>query len=127
MSRSRDYISLKIKLAAALLQIPGKDGGRIIRHEDAKLLTADQIISCFHLDHYPIAHADGGPDLPWNLTFRPILDHREKTKRDVAAMAKVKRIADKLNRALRKLTPAHEKRKWPSRKIPSRQFRYWKP
>jgi hypothetical protein len=101
----RDYIPLKVQLAAALLQLGYMRPDwreladvftRYIPHDHAKLMTADQIISLFQLDHYPIRHADGGPDEPWNLEFKFIGAHREKTKRDQAEMAKSKRIRKRL-------------------------------
>lgn len=94
---SRKAISLKTKLASALLQMlrPDDSGNlvRIIPHEEAKALTADQIISRFDFHHYPIPHAHGGPDEPWNLdpVLRP--DHQRITaKRDIPMIAKTKRI-----------------------------------
>jgi hypothetical protein len=95
----RSHISLKTKLASALLAIKAFELGRwspLIPHEDAKQMTADQIISLFAFDHYPIRKADGGPDEPWNLEPRMIVPHREKTaKIDVPQMAKSKRIRRK--------------------------------
>src|SRR5258708_500593 len=89
----RKKISLKTQLAAALLQIRDASSERLIPHDDAKLMSACQIISLFHLDHQPIPHADGGPDEPWNLTHLFIGAHREKTaKRDIPQIAKGKRI-----------------------------------
>ena len=55
--------SLKVRYAAALLEM-----GR--SHSHAKLLHADQIISLFHADHFPIRKVDGGPDEPWNIVHR---------------------------------------------------------
>lgn len=95
----RAHISLKTKLASALLAIKAFELGRwspLIPHEDAKRMTADQIISLFAFDHYPIRKADGGSDEPWNLEPRMIQAHREKTaKVDVPEMAKSKRIVRK--------------------------------
>lgn len=89
---SRKKISLKVQLAAALLQIPG--GG--ISHDEAKSLSAAQIRSRFHMDHYPIMVADGGTDDPWNLTWLPVAEHQQKTRKsDVPQLAKGKRIAKK--------------------------------
>lgn len=67
-----------------------------IPHHEAKLLTPDQIIALFEFDHYPIPHAEGGPDEPWNLdpVFKPV--HREKTaKVDIPTIAKGKRLRRK--------------------------------
>lgn len=98
----RRKLSLKAKLAATLLKLGH------IPYEHSKQMTADQIISLFHFDHWPIRHADGGPDEPWNLEPRLIADHREKTAViDVPQIAKGKRIRG-------------ETRNGPRRKIPAR-------
>lgn len=94
---SRKAIPLKTKLAAALLTMRRpNDAGElelIIPHEDAKHMSAEQIISLFQWDHYPIPHAHGGPDEAWNLEPRPIAEHRKKTAAvDQPMMAKVDRI-----------------------------------
>src|SRR5688572_5207602 len=54
---ARRHISLTKKLASALLTIRVEENGKLvpfIDHETAKTLTAAQIISLFHFDHYPI-------------------------------------------------------------------------
>jgi len=84
----RGHISLKTKLASALLAL------HQIPHSQAQRMTADQIISLYHFDHDPIPHAHGGPDEPWNLT--PLLKaaHLEKTAEfDIPVIAKTKRIS----------------------------------
>lgn len=87
-------MNLSTKLASALLAMRGEDGAFLVPYEDAKLMSADQIISLFQFDHYPIRKADGGPDAPWNLVPRFILAHREKTaKKDAPEMAKDRSIA----------------------------------
>lgn len=95
---TRQRINLETKLAAALLTMvrPNADGvlEPIISHEHAQKLSASQIISLFHFDHYPIPHSQDGPDEPWNL--RPLLipEHREVTARvDIPQIAKTKRLA----------------------------------
>ncbi len=91
-------ISLSVKLAAALLQMkrPTADGSgweRIISHEEARQLTAKQIISRFQFDHHPIREVDGGPAEPWNLDPMLTAEHRAKTaKIDLPQIAKGKRI-----------------------------------
>ena len=94
--RKRKRISDRKKLAATLLHMRAgaADGYELlIPYEDGKQMSADQIISLFHYDHYPIPHAEGGPDEPWNLTPRLIADHREKTRKvDLKQIAKNKRI-----------------------------------
>lgn len=94
----RKAIPLKVKLAAALLTIMRPDEFDnvlvpVIPHTEAKTLTADQIISRFEFDHFPISKWLDGPDEPWNLVPRPKKEHRQKTaKVDVPAAAKSKRI-----------------------------------
>jgi hypothetical protein len=68
----------------------------IIGHDEAKTMTAEQIIARFHFDHYPIPHAEGGPDEPWNLDPVPSEDHAIKTATiDVPGIAKRKRVSAK--------------------------------
>ena len=103
----RAHLSLKTKLASALLALEGFQYDEVtgkccrvnlIPYEDSKRMTADQIISLFAFDHYPQRKADGGPDEPWNLEPRLIQAHREKTaKVDVPEMAKSKRIRRKVS------------------------------
>jgi hypothetical protein len=84
---SRTAPSLETKLAATLLALGH------IPYEDAKQMTARQITSLYHFDHYPIRHTDGGPSEPWNLVPRLIAAHREKTaKVDQPAIAKDRNI-----------------------------------
>jgi len=94
---SRKPLSMKVKLASALLQmLRADDTGKLVRiisHEEAKTLSANEIISRFDFHHYPIPHAHDGPDEPWNL--EPMLrgDHRKVTaERDIPMIAKTKRI-----------------------------------
>lgn len=130
----RPHIPLKVQLATALLQIPGPGFGPLINYEHSKQMGADQIISLFHLDHCPIPKAEGGPDEPWNLTWRLIRAHREKTaKTDIPAIAKGKRIRRKQaeHRAkmdiediaeIEAITRAYELALQRKPKIPSRGF-----
>lgn len=92
----RRHLSLKVRLAAALLQCRDAQGDPYIDWEHAKQMNANQIISLFHFDHYPIRHEAGGPDEAWNLQPRLIAEHRVKTaKVDVPEIAKIKRISKK--------------------------------
>jgi hypothetical protein len=98
MSAPRKSISLRTKLASALLTIvrPNERGEleRVIPHDMAKQMSDDQIISLFHFDHYPVPHAHDGPDEAWNLEPRPIVEHRGITaKVDVPRIAKAKRLS----------------------------------
>lgn len=109
------------KLASALLQIKGDDGQALIPWEDAKLMTAEQIISLFQWDHYPFRHEAGGPAEAWNLVPRFIREHREKTaKIDAPEIAKIKRISPAEEEfRQRLLTPRQDRQpkrsKWPKR------------
>lgn len=143
MSQKRAHISLKTKLASALLMLRAPDGRDAIPYQDSKQMSADQIISLFHFDHWPIRKADGGTDHPSNLAPRLIAAHREKTaKIDVPEMAKSKRIRRKeavhaahmstdsfadLDRAMgfmtRKRKIASRINPWPKRKLKSNKPR----
>lgn len=102
----RKSINLKTQLASALLQIPRLDAfgrpilgpdGRLtycVSFEEAKAMTVQAIRGRFDLDH-TILHCWGGGTHPSNLTWRLREDHKEKTKRDVAAVAKVRRAEKK--------------------------------
>jgi hypothetical protein len=37
------------------------------------------VLSVFNWDHYPVPKHRDGPDKHWNLTPRPIIEHRHKT------------------------------------------------
>jgi hypothetical protein len=143
----RPHINLTTKLAAALLTIvrPDEHGElrRVISHADAQNMTAVQIISVFVWDHDPIRHEAGGPALPWNLTPRPIIEHRRKSaKIDAPAIAKGKRLRTEQEAFRRRLLEksgqipvdvrgsrddGHErkppKRAWPSRPFPKKPKR----
>lgn len=84
-------------------------------------MSAEQIVSLFQFDHYPIRHEAGGPDAPWNLVPRFLMEHRVKTSKiDMPEIAKIRRIT-KAEEEFRKrlLTPRDErepkKSKWPKR------------
>jgi hypothetical protein len=82
--------SLTTQLASALLALGH------VPYNDAKQMSAQQVISLYHFDHFPIPRAEGGPDEHYNLVPRLIAAHREKTARiDVPQIAKNKRIAAK--------------------------------
>lgn len=117
----RDHISLTTKLAAVLLEMKVADeNGQLvplIDRETAKNMTAEQICSLFHADHFPIPFATArdigmAPDQynhPTNITMRPLMEHRIKTaKIDVPAIAKGNRISashqDFRRRVLAKVT-----------------------
>ena len=103
----RAYIPLKKRLAAVLLTIRVEENGKLVPfldYDTAKKLTADQIISLFHFDHFPIAKWLDGPDEPWNLVPRPIMQHPIKTaKIDTPASAKAERITERQEEFRRKM------------------------
>lgn len=111
----RKHISLKTKLAAALLALGD------IPYDDAKQMTADQIVSLYQFDH-GILHAIDPIDEPWNLTPRLIAPHRAKSRRDMSAVAKVRRLEPDAIEFRRKVLarPCGQKRqptgKWPKRR-----------
>jgi hypothetical protein len=132
---ARQHISLKKKLAAALLTIkrPDEHGNLVpvIDYEDAKSMDEDQIISVFHFDH-GILHAIEPINEPWNLTPRPIIEHRKKSAKDKTALSKGDRLSDSQKEFQRKMlvkvgqgetiedVKAKRKYKWPKRKMQSR-------
>ena len=139
----REHVSLKTKLAAALLEVDRYQNGSLcIPFEHSKAMSVDQICSLWVFDHWPLRKADGGTDHPSNLTPRLIAAHREKTaKVDVPEMAKSKRIrreeeehraimagalpvVQRWKRQIASRPWAMEAVKWerPKRRIPSRPF-----
>ena len=93
-------ISLKTRLAATLCHMlrPDETGALVpvIDHESAKNMTEDQVLSIFQFDHWPIPKHRQGPDAHWNLTPRPIIEHRRKSATfDTPAAAKDDRIQEK--------------------------------
>lgn len=128
MTHKRPYIPRDTKIAACLLELFELRGDGI-PFRQAQQMSAEEICSLVHWDH-AVLHAWGGSIHPTNLTPRLILAHREKTaKRDVPAVAKVKRIARKELQRIdvsgskddgysSRPTP---KRPWPKRKFPQQQ------
>lgn len=119
----RSHINMETKLASALLALGH------IPYEDSKLMTATQICSLYHFDHFPLRVADGGEDVPWNLLPRLIGDHRAKTaKIDQPQLGKQRRIRarEQEHQAVlqAKIAPqiAMQKVTWPKPKMPSRPF-----
>lgn len=104
---ARRHISLTKKLASALLTIRVEDNGKLVPFidlETAKKMTANQIISLFHFDHYPIAKWMEGADEPWNLVPTPIMEHRIKTaKYDTPNSAKADRVTEDQERFRKKM------------------------
>lgn len=137
MKRKRAHINLKTKLVAALCALVHEEDGRlvpIIPHEHAKAMSEDQILSLFAWDHYPIPHAEDGPDEHWNIVPSLIPGHRIKTATiDTPGIAKRKRVArahaEFVSRVLGPVKKPAEKRSQfaRGRKIPSRPFKKVKP
>lgn len=94
--KAKEHIPAKEKLAAALLMCMKPDGNggweRVIPHHEAVMMTADQIISLFQWHHDPIAEADGGKAVAWNLTPTFIIPHRKISARQRTEAAKSRRI-----------------------------------
>lgn len=107
--------NLRQKLASALLMmVQPDDTGKmvpVIPFARAMKMTADQIISEFDFDH-AVYVAIGGGNEPWNLVPRLRAAHREKTKRDLANIAKVKRGIKK--RAAKAATRPLDKHGYPT-------------
>lgn len=119
------------RLAAALLQLVRYRAGKweaIIDYEEAKNLTADEIISRFELDHYPVSVKLGGSNHPTNLTWREKEEHREKTNKvDAKIHAKARRFEKNPQKIrsrgeLQYPSESNIKDVKPKRKIPSRPF-----
>lgn len=81
----RKHISLLTKLASTLLELHPTD------REHAKLITAAEYVARFEFDHAEL-WALTQNDHFTNLTPRLIAPHREKSRGDTSAVAKVKRI-----------------------------------
>lgn len=116
---SRKHISLKTKLAAAICQL-------FLTHEEAEALSEDQVLLLVHWDHYPVPHAEGGPDTHFNLVAALVPGHKEKTaKIDIPGIAKRKRITKAHQEfCQRLLTPRAERprtSRWGKRPFPSQR------
>lgn len=113
---ARAHISLKTKLASALLALGD------VPYDHAKLMTPDQIISLYHFDH-GILHGIKPVNDFWNLTPRLIGQHRAKSAIDNGIVAKMKRITGETCTGPTRAIPARVD-PWPKgRKLHSRGFR----
>lgn len=81
----RKHISLKTKLASALLELGH------IPYADAKEMGEANFLSLWTFDH-GILHGVEVNNSFWNLTPRLIVPHREKSRKDAGVVAKVKRL-----------------------------------
>lgn len=104
--KSKAHISLREKLAAALSHMMVEVDGKLERaipYDDAKRMTADEVLSVFQFDH-GIHEAIDGPTEHWNLTPRFILQHRKKTHAiDKPQIRKTDRIEEKAAEFRRKM------------------------
>lgn len=83
--QKRKKPSLETQLAATLLALGD------VPYEDAKKMTAKQIISLYQFDH-GILHGIDPINEFWNYTPRLIAPHRRKSAIDTGKVAKTKRI-----------------------------------
>ena len=84
--------------AAAILMITRGNGTPIVSREEAKGMTAREIIEAFHarthIEHI-VPHALTANNHPSNIQYLVPVEHAPKTKRDVTEIAKSKRISKK--------------------------------
>lgn len=96
MSKRRRCFNKSERLAAAYLA-PG-----LVPEPLAS--TGDAAAICRHVEaDHNLQHALGGDTRPQNCNLLPRPVHAEKTRRDIAIVAKVKRIADQFAEHRRKL------------------------
>jgi len=118
------------QLAAALLALGD------IPFDDARLMTAKQIIGLYQFDHWPIRVEAGGDNHPSNLRPLLIKPHRKKTAEDNAEIGKIRRtrraqdehdqrmrakIRGEQERRIKGVLIDYPKRRWPSRPFPKRK------
>jgi hypothetical protein len=134
MTKRRAHISLTTKLAATLLQLRGNGGKRLIPHEHAKNMTAEQIVSLYEFHHNPIPKAEpfNGPDEPWNLEPRMIADHSHSTNKDNGTGRSDRKVIARTRKSIKKKNAREAKergetdgkrefkRSWPKRELRSR-------
>jgi hypothetical protein len=123
--RPRKYVAIREKWAAALSMLLPQAQRDELRERRA---TAKEVIALFDQDHV-VFHAIGGPDRWWNFTPMLRAPHKEKSRRDTSAIAKVRRLeAQHEDFRRRVLAPDKKPRvtrdgRWPKgRKLQSRGF-----
>lgn len=103
---SRKKLTRDERWAAALLMITRGDGRPIVTREEAKELTALEIIEVFsertHIEHI-VPHALTQNNHPSNIQYLAPDEHAPKTTIDKKEIAKTKRIAEKHEEFRRKL------------------------
>lgn len=126
MGRSRNYIPLPEKLAAALACLLPEAQRKELR--DGKV-SADDVLKLFQW-HHIVYHAPpfNGADLWWNMHPMPTGEHKDRSGKDTSTIAKTKRVDKDWREFTAKMaTPRHKrpkkKSKWGSRKLRSGGFR----
>lgn len=123
--RQRKYVAIREKWAAALSMLLPQELRDDLRE---KQVPAKTIISMFDQDHV-VFHAIGGDDRWWNFTPMLRAEHREKSRRDTAAIAKgrqIHRAQEEHHEAMRRKLlapterPAPKRSRWGKRKMESR-------
>lgn len=120
--RARKYILLREQLAAALAMLLPTQQRDELR---AAKVPAKTVIALFSPDH-GILHALGGSDRWFNIYPMLREPHKEKSRRDTAIVAKVRRIAPEHEEFRRRMLKpdkggvTRDKGKWPRRKLQSR-------
>jgi hypothetical protein len=69
----------------------------------ARRVDAAEVLALFEWDHI-VLHAHDGSDLWWNLDPKLVAAHREKSRKDTAIVAKVKRIEPQWAEFMRKVS-----------------------
>jgi hypothetical protein len=121
-AKNRRAANMTEKLAAVLLMLKRDDGGWMIPEPIRSIGSPRKICGAVQWDH-STPYAIGGSTSPRNMTPMPPEDHLVKTKRDVAAMAKItrglnKRAAVEAERNEVPAKPKKAKRAWPKQKMP---------
>lgn len=95
MTSPRKKLTRDERHAAAILMITRGDGTPIVSREEAKGMTAKEIIKAFaartHVEHI-VPHALTGNNHPSNIQYLAPDEHKPKTSRDISEIAKTKRI-----------------------------------
>lgn len=110
-ARRRGYVRLGDKLAAALACLLPAEQRDDLR---ARNVPAGDVIALFEMDHV-VLHALGGSDEWYNLDPKLNAPHREKSRRDTAIVAKIKRITQRQGDGIWASAPVKRTRKIASR------------
>ena len=130
----RKKLSRTERYAAVILDLKRGTGEPFVSREDAKHMTALEIIERFESmtqDAHIVPHAIGGSAHPSNMTIMDTPQHRDETRKiDIPQIAKTKRVekdyAEHRRIMLAKtgteetFPPKKQKRKIPSRPFPKR-------